>query len=121
MIDEIEESVRKNLIIHLSHHSCNVCFKPYSDSTIVELDDLTFIFAEKLFYKLDCTVILNMSSIRKNYKYYTKNHARLTYSLLKPSLHGNILRFAITCITCWDTKYLEYHLAKYDGTKNYIK
>lgn len=121
MQDEIEEDIRKNIIIYLSHHGCNTCFKPYSDQTIVELDDLTYIFAEKLFYKLDCTVANNISSIKKNYKYYTEKHARMTFSLLKPFLHGNILRFGITCIYCWNTKYLEFHLSKYDSTKNYIK
>ena len=121
MYHEIEEEIKKNLLIHLSHHGCKSCFKPYSSSTIVELDELTFIFAEKSFYKFDCTIVDNNSILKKHYRYFSKFHARSSFSLLKPRLPGNILRFGITCDNCWYTKYLEFHLAKLDGTKNYLK
>ncbi len=121
MQNVIEEDINKNLIIHLSHHSCRSCYKPYSDHTIVELDELTFIFAEKLFYKFDCSVSNNISPIRKNYKRYTEEHARITFSVLKPALHGNILRFGITCINCWSTKYIEYNLSKFNSSNYHLR
>jgi hypothetical protein len=120
MQNEIEDEVRKNLIIHLSHHGCKFCYKPYSNATIVELDELTFIFAEKLFYKFDCSVVDNNNTVKKHYRKFTENLLRCSFSILKPSLPGNILRFGITCIYCWDTKYIEYNLSKFNGTKNYL-
>lgn len=121
MYNDIEENIRKNLMIFLSHHGCKVCFKPYSDFTFVEIDNLTFIFSEKLFYKLDCSVADNLSSFKKNYRFYTNAASRATFSLLKPLLHGNIIRFGITCINCMESKYLEWNLSKFDGSNIYLK
>ena len=124
MHNEIEESIRKNLIIHLSHHSCKICYKPYSDSTIIEPDDLAFIFAEKMFYKLDCTVSFNISSMKKNVRYGSSVGSTLprkTFSLLKPLMSGDISRFAVTCINCWNTAFLEFNLDKLRGSKCFLK
>ena len=120
MLYEIEDSISKNLTLYLSFHGCNSCLKPYSQFTIIEIDDLAFIFAEKFFYKFNCSISNNIHTIKKSIKYIAKNKTRITFSLLKPSLHGNILRLGITCINCFETKFIEHNLAKFDGNKNYL-
>ena|SRR6266404_3156434 len=121
MYCEIEESIRKNLVIYLSHHICKSCFKPYSSNTIVEIDDLAFIFSEKVFYKLDCSVSNNINAIKKAVRNFNTDKNRYIISLLKPYLHGNILRFELICDKCWEISHLEYNLSKYDGSKNYLR
>jgi hypothetical protein len=121
MYSDIEGSISKNLTIYLSHHCCKYCFKPYSEYTIVDIDDLAFIFAEKMFYKLDCSVSDNVFTIKKSIKYISDNRSRISYTPLKPYLHGNVLRFGLTCRNCWETKFLEYNLSRYDGSKNSLK
>lgn len=120
MINEIEDSISKNLTLYLSFHGCRSCLKPYSSNTLIEIDDLAFIFAEKFFYKFNCSISNNITTIKKDIKFIVKNKTRVTFSLLKPSLHGNVVRFGITCMNCFETRFLEYNLSKFDGTKNYI-
>jgi len=129
MNDEIEEEISKNLIIYLNHHGCSHCLKPYSNKTLIEIDDLSFIFSGKWFYKLDCSVSKNKLTVKRNY-HHLLNHSfsllnspiiRTTISLLKPSLHDDVSRFNIVCINCWNSRFLEYNLNKLRGTKNYLK
>jgi len=120
MYSDIEENIRKNLIIYLSSHQCTECFKPYSDSTYIEIDDLAFYFADKIFYKLDCSVSRNINAIKKNVNYFIPKSSRQVYSLIKPRLHGNSYRICITCKFCYKTIYKEYNMSKFDGTKIYL-